>query len=123
MLDLAFALLSVAALIGAGLAVNFARGPTVRRSPAVIALVHAGLGIIGLILLVVVVRRGLPAIGNGTADFGSIAAGFFGIALLFGLLILLAAWRCRRPSGLLVATHASLAVAGIVMLLTRVTLG
>ncbi|MDE2165442.1 MAG: hypothetical protein KGJ66_03785 [Alphaproteobacteria bacterium] len=123
MLDLAFALLSAAALIGAGLAVNFARGPTVKRSPAAIALTHAGVGVTGLILLFVVVRHGLPSIGNGTADFAAIATGFFGVALLFGLLILLAAWRRRRPSGLLVATHASLAVAGIVMLLTRVTLG
>lgn len=123
MLDLAFGVLTAAALIGAGLAVHFARGPAVRQPPAAIPLVHGGLGAIGLAVLGVVIRHGLPSAGNGTADFGSIAAGFLAVALLCGLLILFAAWRRRRPSGLLVATHASLAIAGIVLLLTLVALG
>ena len=123
MLDVAFGVLAAAALIGAGLAMHFARGPAVKQPHAAIPLVHAVLGTVGLALLAVVLRRGLPSTGNGTADFASIAAGFFGVALLCGLLILLAAWRRQRPRGLLVATHASLAVAGIVMLLTRVMLG
>jgi hypothetical protein len=123
MLDTAFDVLAAAALIGAGLAVHFARGPAVRRPPAAFALVHAALGVIGLALLMLVLRHGVSATGNGTSNFGTIAAGFFVVALLFGLLIAFAGWRRGRPGGLLVATHASLAIAGIVMLLTLVALG
>ena len=110
-------------MVGAGLAVQFARGPAVTRPPHAVPLVHGALGIIGLVLLIAVVRRGLPSTDTGAGDFGLIAVGFFGATLLFGLLILLVAWRHGRPGGFLVATHASLATAGVVVLLTLVLLG
>lgn len=123
MLDMAFYVLAAAALIGAALAVHFARGPTVTRPPVTIPLVHGAVGIAGLALLIVIVRHGIPSTGTGTGDFGAIAAGFFCVALLLGILIAISGWRRGRPSGLLVATHASLAVAGLVLLLTLVALG
>lgn len=123
MLDIAFDLLLAAALIGAVLAVQFARGPSAMRPPVAIALVHGALGIGGLALLIVIIRHGLPSTGVGTAGFGAIAAGFFGAALLLGGLIAISGWRRGRPSGLLVGTHASLAIVGVVLLLTLVALG
>jgi LPXTG-motif cell wall-anchored protein len=122
-LHLAFDILSAAALIGGGLAVQFARGPSARRPPVVIPLIHGALGITGLALLLIVIRHGIPSTGTGTGNFGTVAAGFFCVALLLGLLIAIGSWRRGRPGGLLVATHASLAIAGVVLLLTLVSLG
>jgi LPXTG-motif cell wall-anchored protein len=123
MLDIAFYVLATAALIGGGLAVQFARGPSVRRPAVVISLIHGALGIAGLALLLVVVRHGIPSTGTGTGNFGTAAAGFCCVALLLGLMIAIGNWRRGRPGGLLVATHASLAIAGVVLLLTLVSLG
>lgn len=122
MLHLAFAVLVAAALIGTGLAAFYLRGPSARRLSPALPLVHGALGAAGLGLLIVVLRHGLPPTDNGTADFGLIAATFFGLALVLGLLIASAAWRGRRAGGLVVATHASVAIAGIVVLAALVAL-
>lgn len=121
MLDVAFVILTVAALIGATLAVLYLRGSKAARPHTPLPLGHGALGIVGFGLLLAVLRHGVKSTGSGTGDFGLIAAGFFGVALLAGLLILLTGRR-RRPGGLLVATHASLAIAGLVVLLTLVAL-
>lgn len=122
MLQLAFAVLAVAALFGAGLAVLYLRGPSAPRLPQALRLAHGSLGVTGLILLIVVLRRGLPSTDNGTAGFGLIAAGFFGLALVLGLLIAVISWRGRRPGGLVVGAHASIAIAGVVVLAALVAL-
>lgn len=121
MLHLAFVVLVIAALGGVVLAVFYLRGPSTRRSQA-LPLVHGALGSAGLVLLITVLRHGLPATGNGTAGFGVIATSFFGLALLLGLLIAAIGWRGRRPGGLVIATHASVAIAGIVVLVALVAL-
>jgi hypothetical protein len=121
-LTLAFAILSVAVAIGAGLAIHYLRGPSLRRSPWPIALVHAALGATGLVILVLALRRGLPPSAAGTAGFGPVAAGLIGLAFVLGLFIARAAWRGRRPAGILVAIHAGLAIAGFVVLWTLVSL-
>ncbi|HEV2160928.1 MAG TPA: hypothetical protein VGR52_01650 [Stellaceae bacterium] len=125
MLQLAFAVLAAAALFGAGLAVRYLhlRGPSAPRLPQALPLAHGSLGVAGLILLIAVLRRGLPSTDNGTVGFGLIAAGFFSLALVLGLLIAALAWRGRRPGGLVVGTHASVAIAGVVVLAALVALG
>lgn len=123
MLHLAFAVLAAAALIGVGLVAFYLRGPSMPRLPLALPLAHGALGAAGLVLLIVVLRHGLPPTDNGTAGFGIIAAALFGLALALGLVIACVAWRGRRPGGLVVASHASVAIAGLVVILTLVALG
>jgi hypothetical protein len=81
------------------------------------------LGAVGLVVLVVALWRGVPASGMGTGGFGPGAAVLFGLALALGILIALASFGRRRPSATLVAVHASLAIAGLVVLWAVVSLG
>lgn len=122
MLGFSFGLLCAAAGIGAGLAIHYMRGPAARPLPAGIAALHAGLGAASLLLLLLTLRRGLPRGGMGTAGFGPGAAAFISLALALGLVLAHAAWRRRRPPAILVGTHASLAVAGLVLLLALLAL-
>jgi hypothetical protein len=113
----------VAVAAGGGLAVAFLRGPAAPRPPWPIAAAHGAIGTAGLALLLVALGRGAPPSTAGTTGFGPAAALLFALALAFGLAIAIAAVRRRRPAGLLVAIHASLAVAGFVVLWTVVSLG
>ena len=106
--------------IGGGLAIHFLRGPAVGRPPRPVLLGHGVLGIAGWALLLLALRRGIPPSAAGTTGFAPAAAVLLSVALLLGLAIGL---RRRRPAGLLVAVHASLAVAGFAVLWTVVSLG
>jgi hypothetical protein len=121
MLELAFAILCATVLIGAGLAVAFLRGPQAKPPPRAIPPVHGALGGAGLGALLVALRHGLPRTGMGTAGFGAIAAGLLGLAFALGLALGVAR-RYRRLPGALVGAHASLAIAGFVVLLTLIAL-
>jgi asparagine N-glycosylation enzyme membrane subunit Stt3 len=118
-IDPAFWLFSTAGAIGAGLAFSYLRGAP-RRPPWPIGIVHGALGAAGLAALLLALRNGLPASAMGTAGFGPAAAVLLGIALLLGLVI---GFTRRRPPGVLVAVHASVAIAGFVVLWTVVSLG
>jgi hypothetical protein len=120
MLRLAFALLCAAASLGAGLAVRYLRGPHAKPLPAAIPAAHGVLGAASLGALLLALLHGLPRTGMGTAGFAPIAAGLLALALAFGLTL---AWRRGRPPApVLVATHASVAIAGLVILLALVAL-
>jgi LPXTG-motif cell wall-anchored protein len=121
MLDLAFVILCAAVLIGSGLAIAYMRGPQAKPLHRIVPLVHGILGAASLGVLITALRRGLPQTGMGTSGFGVIAAGLLGLALMLGLALGLA-WRRRRPPGALIGVHASLAIAGFVVLLTLIAL-
>jgi asparagine N-glycosylation enzyme membrane subunit Stt3 len=118
-LAFAFYLFCTAVAIGAGLALPYMRGRA-RRPPWPIGLLHGALGAVGLSALLFVLRNGLPPSAMGTTGFAPAAAVLLGVALLLGLVIGL---RRRRPAGALVAVHASVAVAGFVVLWAVVSLG
>lgn len=122
MLILALALLCAAAAIAGGLAVLYLRGPQAKAPPAPLLAAHAILGTASLAALILALHRGLPHSGMGTSGFGPTAAGLLALALAFGLLLARASSRRRRPGELLVGTHAGLAIAGLVVLLTLVAL-
>jgi hypothetical protein len=122
-LNLAFGLLCATAVIGTVLAILYAKGPVAKPPPLIIPAAHGALGTASLIALILVLRRGLRQNGMGIAGFGVIAGGLLALALFVGLLLARATWQRRRPHAMLVGTHASLAVAGLVMLLALVALG
>ena len=108
-------------LIGAGLAVAYMRGTQAKAPPRVLPFVLGFLGGISLLALIAALRRGLPSTGMGLSGFGPITAGLLGLAFVLGLALGLS-WRWRRPPGALVGAHASLAIAGFVVLLTLIAL-
>jgi hypothetical protein len=118
-LTFAFWLLCAAVVLGGALALPYLHH-VLRRLSRPIRIAHGALGAAGLAALLLVLRRGLPPSTEGTTGFGPAAAVLLVLALTLGLLIAL---RRRRPPGLLVATHASLAIAGFVVLWTLVSLG
>jgi hypothetical protein len=123
MLHLALALVCGAGVIGAGLAILYLRGAEAKRPATAIPIVHAALGATGLAALLLALSRGLKQTGMGTIGFGPTAAILLTLALVFGLRLALMARRRRRPSELVVFTHAGLAITGLVVLLALVAVG
>lgn len=125
MMDLAFGILAAAALFGAALAILYARGPGAKPVARAVPAIHAAIGVAGLAVLIVALRTGASAAATrmGMADFGPFAAGLIAVALLVGLVIASYAWRRQRPGGALIGAHATLAVAGVTLLLVLVALG
>lgn len=117
-MNLTLALLLSAAAIGMFLAVGVAAG---RSNGWRIPLLHGLCGFAGLVALLVASRAAAPV--RGLAGFRPAAAILLGIALLFGLRMLVVARRGGRPSGLAVGTHALIATGGIVMVLAIAALG
>jgi hypothetical protein len=118
-LSWAFYILCAAVALGGALALPYLR-VTARRLPWPIRLAHGVLGVAGLATLFWALYRGLPPSAMGIAGFGPASAVFIGLALILGLAIAL--FRVR-PTGVLVAFHAGLAIAGFVVLWTVVSLG
>jgi hypothetical protein len=117
---LAFILLCGAAAIGGGLAVLYLRA---RPAPTAVLAAHATLGIASVVALRIALRRGLPHIGMGTGGFGQAATVLLALALAFGLRLAWLGWHGRRPTELLVGTHALCAIIGLVLVLSLVALG
>jgi hypothetical protein len=128
MLNIAFGFVAVAASLGAYLALGFMREgraakPAAGGVPAGLrglGLIHGSLGGAGLLVLVAALRAGEVRPAVGFAGFGQVAAWLLGIALLFGLVILGMAQARRGRVSLLLAAHATLAIAGVVVLLALV---
>ncbi|MGH6682165.1 MAG: hypothetical protein ACREDL_25245 [Bradyrhizobium sp.] len=127
MLDVAFALLALAASLGAFLAllregdvlraVVKALGPYGRG----LGLIHGSLGGIGLLVLLAALYVGAIHPAAGVVGFDAIAAWLIGIAFMFGLSILMTVRAARNPSTL-IAIHAALAISGVVVLMALVVL-
>lgn len=117
-LSLAFWFLCATVALGGALALPYLHA-TARRMPWPIRVAHGVVGTAGLAALFAALYRGLPPSAMGTAGFGPTAAVFIGLALVLGLATAL--FRVR-PTGVLVAFHAGLAIVGFVVLWTVVSL-
>lgn len=122
-IELALAILCVAALIGAALALGYMRRPAARTAHPALPACHGVVGAAGLAVLLAALGRGLPRRAMGTGGFGRISAALLALALVFGLGIAWASWRGQRPAGALVGAHAAVAIAGLVVLWALLALG
>jgi hypothetical protein len=77
---------------------------------------HGLVGLAGFLLLLAALRGPTRGLATGAAQFGAIAAFLLGGGLLLGGWVVVARWRRRQPSALVLGLHATLAVAGLVML-------
>ncbi len=115
MLIAAFVLFAVAALFGSALAVPHLRKTAADAVPWPFAALHALIGLGGLALLVPALRGPPRGAAQGTASFGAIAAALIALAVVMAGGMLARRLK-RRPPGVLLGLHATLAVTGVVML-------
>ncbi len=83
---------------------------------------HGLLGVAGFCLLLITLQGPRRGDAMGVGSFGAFAAVLFGIALTFGPFIPLLLKRAPRFGGLVIATHASAAIFGFVLLLAWVSM-
>lgn len=122
-IELGFAVLCAAALIGGLLALIYLRGPTARRPHPAVSAIHGVAGATGFALLLAALGHSRLSDAMGTAGFGPASAGLLGLALALGVAIGGAALRGRRAGGALVGAHAGFAIAGLVVLLALISFG
>lgn len=110
---------TLAVLFGLTLALLFAHG-TVYPRP--VGWVHGALGVSGLVLLLLALRGPPRGVAMGAGNFGLIAAWLLAVALVFGLLMFRRSLRRGTVPGAAVGIHATLAIAGFVMLVAYASL-
>ena len=79
-------------------------------------LAHGSFGVAGFVLLLAGLRGPPRGVQQGAGSFGLVAAVFVGLALVGGGLLYAARLRRRPPAVLVIGVHATLGVAGLVML-------
>jgi len=102
------------------LALRYLRGG---RLPLAVGVAHGLIGAAGLGLLLLALRGPRRGESMGVGSFGATAAVLFGVALPLGVLIALLRRRSPRVAGIVVATHASLAIAAFVLFLAWASMG
>ncbi len=116
MLTWAAGLLSAGTLLGLVLVVLSQSYPAAVRIPWPGA-VHGLMGLAGFVALVLGLVYGPPrGVQQGAGSFGVVAAGFVAAGLALGGLIVIARLRREPPAFMLLGIHATLGVAGLVML-------
>jgi hypothetical protein len=78
--------------------------------------VHGLVGLAGFFFLLPVLGGPPRGVASGAGQFGAIAACLLGAGLLLGGWVVVARFRRRQPSTMVLGLHATLAVAGLVML-------
>jgi hypothetical protein len=121
-MTIALFFLLLAAALGGYLSIGYLRGTPPPAAGWMLGLVHGVVGATGLLELFIGLggRRNLAA--HGVAGFGIGAEVLLGIAILLGLLVIVAGWRGKRLSGIVIGTHASVAVTAIVLVSAIVAL-
>jgi hypothetical protein len=112
--------LTAAVALGVALGLLLLRNATPRSLAA--GVVHGLTGAVGFGLLIIALQGPRRGDAMGVGSFGIAAAVLFGLALLIGPLIRLLARRSLRVAGLIVATHASLAITAFVLFLAWASL-
>ncbi len=122
MLSLATIVLALAVALGSVLAVlHLGRGGA--AAPLWLGSLHGIAALAGLGLLVAALQGPQRGQASGTASFGVIAATALALAALLGLALFTMRLRKPRVPGAIIAVHASMAVAGFVVLVVYAALG
>lgn len=120
MLTWAFSVLCLAATGGVALiALSQWRRPTGRVWLPGAA--HGLIGLAGFVLLLLGLRGPPRGVQTGASGFGAVAAVLIGLGLALGLAVVASRLRRRPVSPLALGIHATLAVAGLVMLAAYVS--
>lgn len=116
-LGVSFAIVSLAVALGLGLAsVALIGKDSLSRKAVPVAHVHGAAGLLGVAAVLLALRGPPRGTHSGAGSFGVIAAAMLAGALLAGSAILAAHLRRRPVSALAIGLHASLGVAGFVVL-------
>jgi hypothetical protein len=91
------------------------------RTRAWLGALHGTLGACSLLLLLFSLRGPPRGAATGTGAFGQIAASFFAAALLIGIAPILARYRRKPVSPLVLGLHATVALMGFLVLVAYVT--
>lgn len=118
MLNIAFATLAIAVLMGSLLAIPYLR--EVAAPPLPLGALHGAVAVGGLAVLTLALGGAPRGIAEGTGSFGAIAAALMAVAALAGLVQFALRLRRRRLPGALIGVHATLAIGGFIVLLVYV---
>jgi membrane protease YdiL (CAAX protease family) len=116
MLMAAFVTLGIAVLLGSVLAVLHLRAAGAARGTAALAALHALIALGGFACLLAALRGPPRGLDSGTAEFGIIATVLVALAALLGGGFLASRLLKRRITSGWIGLHATLAVAGFVVL-------
>ena len=122
-MTIALVFLLLTATLGGYLSIGYLRGTPPPAAGWMLGLVHGVVGAAGLLELVIGLDRHPPPASAGVAGFGVGAEALLGLAILLGLLVIMAAWRGKRLSGVVIGAHASVAITAIVLVSAIVALG
>jgi hypothetical protein len=123
MLIAAFIILGITVLLGSVLAVLHLWTDGTAAPPWKFAALHGLLAIAGLSCLALALRGPPRGLDQGIASFGIIAAALIALAALFGAGFVAMRLLKRRPVGVLIGIHATLAVSGFVIVTVYVLAG
>jgi len=123
MLDLSFALLLMAALIGLALATLHLQAGRMRPLRWPVWGAHGLLGGAGFIVLLFCLGGPPRGAAMGLAGFGRAAALLLGLTLLAGLEMLFERLRYRRMPILVVGLHATLGIGAVIILAAYTLVG
>jgi hypothetical protein len=121
-MTIALLFLLTAAALGGYLSIGYLRGTPPPAAGWMLGLVHGVVGAAGLLELVIGLGGKRDLAAYGVAGFGIGAEGLLGIAILLGLLVIVAQWRGKRLSGVVIGAHASVAITAIVLVAAIVAL-
>jgi hypothetical protein len=116
MLPLSLSLLLIATLLGIALAALHLRREGRTRPGWQFGALHGSVGVVGLLTLLLALRGPPRGEAMGIEAFGRIAAVLLALAALAGLAMAVGFRRPRRVPGLVIGIHATIAVAGVVVL-------
>jgi hypothetical protein len=119
----AFIIVAVAVLLGSALGVMHLHSEGHTAPPRLLAALHGIFGIGGFGCLALALRGPARGLDQAIGAFGAIAAALIALTALLGVSFIATRLRERRPTGLLIGIHATLAVSGFVILAAYVFAG